>query len=132
MEQLALDWPSSGAAVAATRLAEAAGNTSSAGAPSSAPAPAVGLAGHWRSTRITFDQPRDEHLVLREDGVAETWTVTAGGREPSKRGRWSDEDRRLVVNWEDGSTWGQPYTFHEGQLVFPNVQNRRQFWDRIE
>jgi hypothetical protein len=37
----------------------------------------------------------------------------------------------LHVTWADGGEWSQPYTFFEEQLVFPNVPNRRQFWERI-
>lgn len=37
----------------------------------------------------------------------------------------------LSVSWEDGRQWGQPFTFYEGELVFPNVQNQRQFWEAI-
>jgi hypothetical protein len=25
-----------------------------------------------------------------------------------------------------------PFTFYNGQLVYPNIQNRRKFWDKIE
>ncbi len=129
MQQLALDWPERGALAAATRMAEAA-------KPADGPTPAPGggqtLTGHWRSTRIIFESPNDEHLVLHPDGSAETWTVTASGRSQPTRGRWRTEGRTLSVDWEDGRQWSQPFTFHEGQLVFPNIPNRRQFWERIE
>ncbi len=90
------------------------------------------VAGHWRSTRIVFDQPQDEHLVIRPDGTAETWMVSAGGRTPAISGRWRSQGTSLLVDWQDGRQWAQPFTFYEGQLVLPNVPNQRQFWDRVE
>jgi hypothetical protein len=96
------------------------------------PSRALTLVGHWRSTTILFDQPQDEHLVLRPDGTAETWVVTADSKPPVTRGRWRAQGTTLGVDWQDGRQWGQPYTFYQGQLVFPNVPNRRQFWELIE
>jgi hypothetical protein len=130
MEQLARDWPKLGAVGAATRMAETA---NAAPAPASQAVPTGGptLVGHWRRTSVTFDNPRDEHLVLREDGSAETWTVTASSRTPPTRGRWSATGTALNVDWADGRQWGQPFTFYEGQLVFPNVPKQRQFWEAI-
>jgi hypothetical protein len=78
-----------------------------------------------------FDNARDEHLILREDGTAETWTVTASSRAPATSGRWTVKGTTLSVAWEDGREWGQPFTFYQGQLVFPNVPNGRQFWEVI-
>jgi hypothetical protein len=131
MEQLAVDWREHGSLAAVTRLAGNQPAAASSG-PGASPVRADVLTGHWRSTRILFEQPEDEHLVLRHDGSAETWIVRASGSNPVKRGRWVSADRALSVTWEDGSEWGQPFTFHEGQLVFPNVPNSRQFWKRIE
>lgn len=130
MEQLARDWPAVGASGAANRMAEAANKTP---APTPAPTPntAPGLPGHWRSTSIVFDNPQDEHLVLHENGGAETWIVTASGKSPVTRGRWIVKATMLSVDWEDGRRWGQPFTFHQGQLVFPNVPNQRQIWEAI-
>jgi hypothetical protein len=125
MEQLARDWPKLGALGAATRMANA--NTVSAPPPSQGPT----LVGHWRRTSIVFESPRDEHLVLNSNGTAETWVVTASGREPVTRGRWVSKGTALSVTWEDGRQWGQPFTFFEGQLVFPNVPNQRQFWEAM-
>ena len=132
MEQLGRDWPTVGALGAATKMAAAA-NAAPAPAPTQAPAPAgkPTLVGHWRSTTISFGSPRDEHMVLRADGTAETWIVTASSKTPVTRGRWSTKGTMLNVGWEDGRQWGQPFTFHEGQLVFPNVQNQREFWEAI-
>jgi hypothetical protein len=132
MEQLAQDWPARGSVAAATRMAEAAAPPKAADELSpSQPDGAPTLAGHWRSTQIVFDQPRDEHVVLRADGTAETWVVTADNRTPVTRGRWRVQGTNLLVDWQDGRQWGQPFTFHQGQLVFPNVPNRRQFWELV-
>jgi hypothetical protein len=90
------------------------------------------LVGHWRSTRIVFDSPRDEHLVLRSNGLVERWTVTASGRSATVRGRWGTQANTLNLDWEDGNQWSRPFTFYEGNLVFPNVQNQRRFWERID
>jgi hypothetical protein len=128
MEQFARDWPEQGALAAATRMAEAA---KPADGPNATPNRGQTLAGHWRSTRIIFDSPQDEHLVLHADGNAETWTVTASGRSGVTRGRWTSPGTTLSVDWEDGRQWSQPFTFHEGQLVFPNIANRRQFWELV-
>jgi hypothetical protein len=89
------------------------------------------LVAHWRSTRIVFESPRDEHLVLQADGSAETWTVTASGRSASVKGTWGSEGRTLTIDWENGQKWARPFTFYEGQLVFPNVPKQRKFWDRL-
>ena len=42
------------------------------------------LIGHWRKTTIVFGSPKDEHLVLRANGTAENWVVTAESRERSR------------------------------------------------
>lgn len=136
MEQLARDWPKLGALGAATRMAAAANAAPAPEPPAkTAPTPAPSgpptLAGHWRSTSIVFDSPRDEHLVLRQDGTAETWIVTASSKAPATRGRWTTKGTMLSVSWEDGREWGQPFTFYQGQLVFPNVPNGRQFWELV-
>ena len=132
MEQLARDWPTLGALGAATKMAAAA-NTNPNPEPGPKPPPSgtPTLVGHWRSTTISFDSPRDEHFVMRADGTAETWIVTASGRTPVTRGRWTMQGKTLSAVWEDGRQWGQPFTFHEGQLVFPNVPNQRQFWEAM-
>jgi hypothetical protein len=133
MEQLARDWPQYGALGAATRMAKAAATPPKPTAPQpERPARGATLTGHWRSTTIVFESPRDEHLVLRVDGTAETWIVTASDRTPVTRGRWRNQGTTLTVDWADGRQWSQPFTFFEGQLVFPNVANQRQFWEAIE
>jgi len=36
----------------------------------------------------------------------------------------------LVLSF-GGQVQQSPYTFYKGQLVFPNISNRRGFWDRV-
>lgn len=132
MEQLARDWPALGALGAATKMAAAANaNPNPEPGPNPPPSGTPTLVGHWRSTTISFGSPRDEHFVMRGDGTAETWIVTASSRTPVTHGRWSTKGTSLSVAWEDGRQWGQPFTFHEGQLVFPNVPNQRQMWESM-
>lgn len=89
------------------------------------------LIGHWRKTTIGYVGPRDEHLVLHPDGTAEDWLVTAESRGEPIRGHWSVEGKTLTLSFGDNEN-SQPFTFYEGQLVFPNVQNHRGFWEKIE
>jgi hypothetical protein len=90
------------------------------------------LVGHWRNTRIVFESPRDDHLVLRADGLAGRWSVTASSRSGAIQGRWNTEGNVLSIDWEDGTRASGPFTFHEGELVFPNRQGQRRFWKRIQ
>jgi hypothetical protein len=90
------------------------------------------LVGHWRNTRIVFESARDDHLVLRADGLAGRWSVTASSRSAAVQGRWSTEAKILSIDWEDGTRASGPFTFHEGELVFPNRQGQRRFWKRIQ
>jgi hypothetical protein len=119
-ETIGRHWPGYGAVAAATRMAQAAGPSREK------------LIGHWRSTQIVFGSPRDDHMVLRSNGLVERWSVTASGRSGAVKGRWSTQANSLSLEWDDGSQWSRPFTFHEGNLVFPNVQNQRKFWERIE
>jgi hypothetical protein len=104
------------------------------------PAPSIGpisenariLVGHWRKTTIVFEQPKDEHLVLHADGTAENWVVTASGGSATTTGRWNVEGKTLHLLLEGNDRVSQPFTIHEEQLVFPNIPNRRRFWERIE
>ncbi|MGC4095497.1 MAG: hypothetical protein QM706_00120 [Nitrospira sp.] len=104
------------------------------------PAPLIGpiaenariLVGHWRKTTIVFEQPKDEHLVLRADGTMENWTVTVSSRSATAIGQWNVEGKNLQLQFEEKEHISQPFTIHEGQLVFPNIPNRRRFWERIE
>ena len=89
------------------------------------------LVGHWRKTTIVFESPRDEHLVLHADGTAENWVVTASDRTDPITGRWSVEGKTLTLSFGDNEN-SRRFTIDEGQLVFPNIPNRRQFWDKVE
>lgn len=89
------------------------------------------LIGHWRKTTIVFESPKDEHLVLHADGTAENWVVTADRRSESVTGRWSVEGKTLTLSFGENEN-ASPFTFHEGQLVFPNIPKRRGFWEKIE
>ena len=89
------------------------------------------LIGHWRKTTIVFGSPKDEHLVLNADGTAENWVVTAENRSEPVTGHWSVEGETLTLSFGENEN-ARPFTFHEGQLVFPNIPNRRGFWEKIE
>ena len=89
------------------------------------------LIGHWRKTTIVFGSPKDEHLVLNADGSAENWVVTAESRSEPVTGRWSVEGKTLTLSFGENEN-AKPFTFYEGQLVFPNIPNRRGFWEKIE
>jgi hypothetical protein len=89
------------------------------------------LVGHWRKTTIVFESPKDEHLVLRADGTAENWVVTAESRSEPVTGRWSVEGKTLTLSFGENEN-SRLFTFYQGQLVFPNIPNRRGFWEKIE
>ena len=88
------------------------------------------LFGHWRTTVIIGGSPLDTNLVLKPDGSATRWTVTARGRDATESGSWSVVGNTLVLSF-GGQVQQSPYTFYKGQLVFPNISNRRRFWDRV-
>jgi hypothetical protein len=89
------------------------------------------LIGHWRKTTVGYTGPRDEHLVLHANGTAENWSVTAYDRSEPVTGHWSVEGKTLTLSF-GGDDRYSPFTFYEGQLVFPNIPNRRQFWEKID
>jgi hypothetical protein len=89
------------------------------------------LIGHWRKTTISYTGPIDEHLVLRSDGTVENWTATAYERREPVTGHWSVEGKTLTLSF-GGNDRSSPFTFYQGQLVFPNIPNRRGFWEKIE
>lgn len=89
------------------------------------------LIGHWRKTTIVFESPKDEYLVLHADGTAENWVVTADSRSEPVTGRWSVEGKTLTLSFGENQN-SQPFTFYEGQLVFPNIPKLRGFWEKIE
>lgn len=98
-------------------------------APSSENASA--LTGHWRKTTIGYTGPIDEHLVLHSDGTVENWTATAYERREPVTGHWSVEGKTLTLSF-GGNDRSNPFTFYQGQLVFPNIPNRRVSWEKIE
>lgn len=89
------------------------------------------LIGHWRKTTIVYGSPKDEHLFLHADGTVENWTVTAESRSQPVAGRWSVEGKTLTLSFGENEN-SKPFTFYQGQLVFPNIPNRRGFWEKIE
>jgi hypothetical protein len=90
------------------------------------------LVGHWRKTIIRFGSPQDTHIVLRPGGIAQKWVVTASSRSGITTGRWESDGRTLMVDFGVADRGSSPYTIYQGQLVYPNIQNRRGFWKRIE
>lgn len=90
------------------------------------------LVGHWRTTTIVFESPQDENWVLHSDGTWEDWLVTASGRSDTTTGTWRVENTTLFVRLDgDQEESATPFTFFEGQLVYPNIPNRRLFWERL-
>lgn len=89
------------------------------------------LVGHWRKTTISYTGPIDEHLVLHVNGTVDNWTVTAYERREPVTGHWSVEGKTLTLSF-GGNDRSSPFTFYQGQLVFPNIPNRRGFWEKIE
>ena len=59
------------------------------------------------------------------------WVVTADSRTEPVSGTWQVDGKILTIGVGGQVTMSQPFTFYQGQLVFPNVQNRRGFWTRI-
>ena len=88
------------------------------------------LIGHWRKTTISYTGPIDEHLVLHVDGTVENWTATAYERREPVTGHWNVEGKTLILSF-GGNDRSSPFTFYKGQLVFPNIENRRGFWEKI-
>jgi hypothetical protein len=89
------------------------------------------LIGHWRKTTIGYTGSIDEHLVLHVDSTVENWTVTAYERREPVEGHWSVEGKTLILSF-GGNDRSSPFTFYQGQLVFPNIPNRRGFWEKID
>jgi len=90
------------------------------------------LIGHWRKTTIVFEAPQDANLVLSANGNFQYWEATARGRSKLSTGTWKVSGKNLVVRESNGSESSAPMFIHEGRLVFPNIPDRRQFWDRIQ
>ena len=93
---------------------------------------ALVLVGHWRKTTIVFEEPRDEHLVLKADGIVENWVITASSRSATTTGTWNVEGKTLNLSLAEGEHISQPFTIYEEQLVFPNIPNRRRFWEKLD
>ena len=89
------------------------------------------LVGHWRKTTVSYTGPIDEHLVLHSNGTVENWSVTAYERRESLTGHWNVDGKTLTLSF-GGNDRSNPFTFYQGQLVFPNIPNRRGFWEKIE
>jgi hypothetical protein len=89
------------------------------------------LIGHWRKTTISYTGSVDEHLVLHVDTTAENWTATAYERREPVTGHWNVEGKTLILSF-GGNDRSGPFTFYQGQLVFPNIPNHRGFWEKIE
>ena len=89
------------------------------------------LIGHWRTTRIGYTGPIDEHLVLYSNGTVENWTATAYERREPVTGHWSVEGKLLTLSF-GGNDRSNPFTFYNGELIFPNVPNHRRNWEKIE
>ena len=89
------------------------------------------LIGHWRKTTISYTGSIDEHLVLHVDGTVENWTATAYERREPVTGHWNVDGKTLILSF-GGNDRSSPFTFYQGQLVFPNIQNRRGIWEKIE
>jgi hypothetical protein len=96
------------------------------------PALAQELAGHWRKTTIVFESPRDEHLILNADSTFQNWTVTADETGTPLAGQWEANGNMLTFHIEGSEDQSSPFTFFEGQLVYPNIEGGRGFWDRVE
>ena len=47
-------------------------------------------------------------------------------------GTWSAEGKTLIISLEGENEISFPFTFHEGQLVYPNIPSQRGFWEKIE
>ena len=93
---------------------------------------AAELVGHWRKTTIVFESPRDEHLILNADSTFQNWTVTASETETPLAGQWEANENMLIFRMEGSEDQSSPFTFFEGQLVFPNIEGGRGFWERVE
>jgi hypothetical protein len=100
--------------------------------PAAFPALAQELAGHWRKTTIVFESPRDEHLILNADSTFQNWTVTADETGTPLAGQWEANENILIFRMEGSEDQSSPFTFFEGQLVYPNVEGGRGFWERVE
>jgi hypothetical protein len=59
-----------------------------------------------------FESPRDDHLVLRVDGTAERWSVTASSAGPKTVGQWAVTGSVLSLTWTGGAQTSQAFTMY--------------------
>jgi hypothetical protein len=93
-----------------------------------APEVSQDLVGHWRFTKIVFENPRDEHLVLHADGTAENWFVTEAGRSEITTANWSAEGNTRFRSGNQKFPFPSPF---EG-VWFCRTFESAQIWERIE
>ncbi|WP_145988105.1 lipocalin family protein [Pseudanabaena sp. ABRG5-3] len=89
------------------------------------------LVGHWRETSVNYDVSKDVHLVLAANGTAARWSATVAGRSPKEVGTWKVKGKNLILELEGYEKLSRPFTIHEGDLVFPNISNKRRYWEKI-
>jgi hypothetical protein len=70
------------------------------------------------------------NLVLAADGTAALWMVRTAGSSAITYGTWSSSGNMLSMTFQQDES--NPFTFYQGQLEYPNIPNRRKFWDKIE
>ena len=87
------------------------------------------LIGHWRKTTIVFESPKTNTWSFTLMGP-QTIGSTAESRSEPVTGRWSVEGKTLTLSFGENEN-SRPFTFYQGQLVFPNVPNRRGFREKI-
>jgi hypothetical protein len=90
------------------------------------------LVGHWLRPVIALDTVTDHHLVLNPDGTAEQWAATPFSTDPPTAGTWEASADTLTLRMDGSEQASAPYFFFEGQLVFPNVEGNRRFWERAQ
>ena len=70
---------------------------------------------------------------VNPDGTWEDWVVTASHSSATATGKWRVEGKALIMQAEGNEEErSRPFTIYEGQLVFPNIENNRLFWERIQ
>jgi hypothetical protein len=97
-----------------------------------ASAPPSELAGKWRRTELLIDLPQDVYLDLKADGNVTNWVENSGKMQVPRSGKWDTSDGKLVFRYDGFTEESEAYSLYEGQLVYPNVEGRRGFWDRVE
>jgi hypothetical protein len=100
--------------------------------PSAASVSSNALYGNWRRFEQLLDLPQDIYLVLNTDGTAMNWVVNEGKTQGPRKGKWEVADGKLVFEYDGFPQESEAYSLYEGQLVYPDVAGRRQFWDKVE